>query len=249
MTALCLTIFGCKLKPTYKATEVDSDLKKMVAHDYHMNVETRRSGNNLQTFFWRVGLLRAGQLEMQPEAAEALERVLLCATRITLSTDAPLQFLEVKMADGLTGATVTLWRFVPDIRDSMYTRLAEDEYVNRLVVEFDAEDVDRQSEWKEVKWDPPITMSQFLAKQVILRVKRQSPVGLQVHEDVSQPSQLVVVLDNWPAIERQGMRQEEKVTDLLEKTARIVVKNYRYTGFREIVLKNHNGVPLKSWAL
>ena len=244
-------IVGCKSwkTPTYKASQVAQSLRKMCAHDYKMTVETRHVGNNLQAFFWRVGLLRSGQLEMQPEAAESLERVLLCATRISLSTDAPLQFLQVKMMDALTGATVTLWRFVPDIRDSMYTRLPEDEYINRLVVEFDTSVAEKHREWKEVHWDPPMTMPEFLAKQVVLRVKRQSPLGLQAHEDISNPAKLIVVLDNWSSIEKQGTKQQQKVTDLVEKTAKKVMSGYRYKGFREFELKDPRGLALKSWAL
>jgi len=54
------------------------------------------------------------------------------------STDASLDFIEVKMADVLTGSTITLWRYVPDIRDSMYQRIGDTEYFNRLVIEVDA---------------------------------------------------------------------------------------------------------------
>ena len=75
---------------------------------------------------------------MRKEAADTLEHVFLCATRIALSTDASLDFIEVKMADVLTGATITLWRYVPDIRDSMYQRIGDTEYFNRLVIEVDA---------------------------------------------------------------------------------------------------------------
>src|SRR4029077_12058313 len=145
-----------RVQRTYRASQIAADLKSMTVHDYGINIEARRAGNTLQAFFWRVGVLKPGQLEMRMEAAEALERVLLCSTRISLSTDAPLQFLEVKMVDALTGGTVTLWRFVPDIRDSMYTRLAEDEYSNRLVVDFNTDGDDRQKDWKEIQWNPPI---------------------------------------------------------------------------------------------
>jgi hypothetical protein len=250
--AFCLLTFSlasCKWKhgPTYPSATIASDLKKMLAKDYSLNVETRKAGGTLQTSFWRVGLLKPGQLEMQPEAAEALERVLLCATRVSLSTDAQLQFLQVKMADALTGATVTLWRFVPDIKDSMYTRLPEDEYINRLVIEFDP-DRDPKREWKENNWDKPITMAEFLAKQVVLRIKRQSGVGLQAHEDLSKPATLTVVVDNWDSLETQG-GQPKKVQELVEKTARKVMKGYRYTGFHEFVLKNQQGLALKSWTL
>src|SRR6266480_1770964 len=103
--AFCIGLSSCnwRLKATYKSDRVASDLKKMCSKDYGLNVETRRVGNTLQAFFLRVGLLKSGQLEMRPEGAEDLERVLLCATRISLSTDAPLQFLEVKVIDALTG--------------------------------------------------------------------------------------------------------------------------------------------------
>jgi hypothetical protein len=244
-----LAVAGCKIQPTYKAENLASDLKKMIEHDYGMGVETRHEGGTLQTFFWRVGMLKPGQTELHPEAAEALQRVLLCATRVSLSTDAKLQFVEVKLADALTGATVTIWRFVPDIRDSMYTRIADEEYLNRLVVEF-KNDLDLQpKEWKDAQWDPPMTLPAFLAKQVVLRAKRQSAVGLQAHEDITDPSQLVVVFENWPTIEKEGAQQRSVVTDLVEKTARTVVKGYRFTGFRELVLKDQAGIAVGRFAL
>jgi len=248
-----VVIAGCKWtpKPTYPANRIAGDLKAMCAHDYKLSVETRHVGQNLQAYLWRVGVLRNGQLDMQQSAAEALERVLLCATRISLSTDAPLQFLQVKMMDALTGSTVTLWRYVPDIRDSMYSRIAEDEYINRLVIDFDPKVNNPKKEWREIHWDPPITMGEFLAKQVVLRVKRVSSGNLnsanvQAHEDVSSPSTLVVVMDNWDTIEKQGLRQQEKMTDLVEQTAKAVIKGYRYTGFRELVVKDALGVALRS---
>src|SRR3954462_7549633 len=71
-------LMSCKsLKhPTYKSEFVAQEMRKLCLHDYKMTVEARRDGNTLQAFFWRVGLLRPGELEMQPEAAESLERVL-----------------------------------------------------------------------------------------------------------------------------------------------------------------------------
>jgi hypothetical protein len=74
-------------------------------------------------------------------------------------------------------------------------------------------------------------------------------LGLQAHEDLSQPSTLVLVMDNWSVVKKQGMKQEEKVTDLVEQTAKTVVAGYRYKGFREFVLQDSKGIALKSWAL
>ena len=236
---------ACQFRPSYPSDKTAGALKKMCSKNYGLSVEARRAGDSLQAFIWRVGMMRAGQAEMRPEAAEAFERALLCATRIRLSTDDPLKFLEIKMVDALTGATVSLFRFVPDIKDSMYSRFAEEEYFSRLVLEFETRRDDRKKEWKEVDWDPPMTMQKFLAKQVVSRLKRRGPLGLQAHEDLSRPQTLTVVLDNWNVIEKQGARQKQDVTDLMEQTARKVVHGYRYTGFREFVLQNQQGLALK----
>lgn len=238
-----------KIKPTFPGNQVASALKLMCSNDYRLSIEARRQGDNLQAFFWKVGLLKPGHTEMKSEAAEALERVLLCATRISLSTDAPLRFIEVKMADVLTGSSVALWRYVPDIRDSMYTRMGTEEYINRLVVEVNAQPSAKDRMDGTIHWDVPITMAEFLAKQVVLRAKRQSPVSLQAHEDLSHPQTLVVVVENWPMIEKEGAQQKKKVTDLVENMAKTVVRGYQFQGFRNVILQDSRGLALRSWAL
>ncbi len=236
------------LRASFPSNQVAAALKRMCSKEYQMTVETRREGNVLQVFFWRFRLLKGDGMEMRRDAAEALERVLLCATRVALSTDAPLQFVEVKMEDALTGATVTLWRYVPDIRDSMYARMGEDEYINRLVLEVNT-DGHRELSGRTPRWDVPLTMSEFLAKQVVLRTKRQSPLGLLVHEDLSQPSTLVVVIDNWQSIEEQGTQQKSKIPDFVEKISKDVLHAYRFHGFEGVILQDDRGAALRSWKL
>jgi len=241
---------SCKFKtrPTFPAARLAQDLKAMCLHDYKMNVDVRLDGNTLQTFFWTVGLVSQQTGEMSPDAEESLERVVLCATRLALSTDAPLQFIEVKTADVLTGATVTLWRYVPDLEDSMHNRMGEEEFLNRLVLDVDPEGA-RPTSSESSPWDSPISLPRFIAKQVVQRAKRQSPVGLQAHEDLSKPSTLTFVIDNWPSIEEQGVKQKETVTGLVEKTAKTVVKDYSYKGFHGLVLQDARGSMLGRWSL
>jgi hypothetical protein len=241
--SLSLVFPGCnwKIKPTYRDKKIASDIEQMCFKEYRLSVRAHREGNTLEAYLWRVGLLQPGRTEMMPEAADALERVLLCATRIALSTDARLQFVEVKMSDVLSGASVTLWRYVPDIRDSMYTRMAEEEYINRLVME--VKPGTGNVSILTPQWDPPLTMDEFLAKQVILRAKRSSPVSIVAHEDLSVPQTLVIVMDNWPAIEKEG--DPEKVTGILEMSARAVLRGYHYPGFQNIIIQNSSGEAVR----
>jgi hypothetical protein len=241
-------VTAVKIRPTYPAGQVADGLKRLCKEEYHLSLQARRQGNTLQALLWHGGVLKRSQLEIKPEAAESLERILLCATRIALSTDAPLDFIEVKVADIVTGASITLWRYVPDIRDSMYTRIAEEEYFNRLVIEIYAppkEGVEEQT----LRWDRPITFREFLAKQIVFRAKRLSPVSLQAHEDLSEPASLVVVIDNWASVAKAGAKEKEDVPDLVAKAARTVIHGYRFSGFRDIVLRDGRGTRLGKWTL
>jgi hypothetical protein len=247
---LCLALGACKfnMKPSFPAETIAADLRLMCQKDYKLTVEARHQGTSLQAFFWTVGLMTAGQGDLSPKAAESLERVLLCATRIALSTDAALKFVEVRMADVLTGATITVWRYVPDIHDSMRSRFGDEEYMNRLVLEVTAEP-EHLSDPQNAQFQPPLTLAQFLAKQVVLRAKRQSPVGLQAHEDLSTPQMLTVVIDNWPLIEQEGPESRQTVENLVQKAARQVLSGYRFKEFQGVVMKDAGGAPLGRWAL
>jgi hypothetical protein len=260
---LALTMPACrwKMHSSYPANQIADNLRHMCSKDYRLSVETRHQGDALQAMAWKVGLFGAQAHDLQgmsKEAADTLDHVLLCATRIALSTDASLDFIEVKIADAVTGATVTLWRYVPDIRDSMYERIGDTEYFSRLVIEIDPGNTDRSddkstkgqiSRTTDLQWDKPITMSEFLAKQIILRARHDGGETFQAHADLSQPATLGVVIDNWSAIEEEGPEHVAKVTDMVHKSAQTVLKGYRFNGFRGLTLRDSQGVALNSWTL
>jgi hypothetical protein len=250
---LLLAAAGCKMifRPTYPSSKVAESVKELCAKD-RITVEASKQKDNLQIFLWRVGVFQPDSQELKSDAADALDKVLAVASRVSLSTDAKIKFISIRMTDVLTGDDIRLWRYVQDVRDNMFfQRMPMDEYVNRLVFEYktgtnDEKSLPNENRWREIVWDPPITMSEFVARQIVVRAKRES--GLQAHVDLSLPSTLILVMDNWDTIQKQGERQQEKVTDLVEQTAKTVVRGYRYTGFREFVLKDALGVKLKSGA-
>jgi hypothetical protein len=92
-----------------------------------------------------------------------------------------------------------------------------------------------------------LTLDEFLAKQVILRAKRSSPVSLVAHEDLSQPHTLVIVVDNWSSIEKNG--DPEKVTGLVEMAAKTVLNGYHYPGFESLVIQNKQGGAVRRTTL
>jgi len=243
-----------KMKPTFPANHIVDGLVQMCAKDYKMPVEARHEEKTLQMFVQRAGLFTGQTYDLQgmsKSAEDTMEHSLLCATRIALSTDASLDFIEVKIADVLTGATVTLWRYVPDIRDSMYERIGDTEYFSRLVIEIDTDkaNVGPHHGANSLHWDKPITMSEFLAKQIILRARRDGGEALQAHADLSQPATLGVIIDNWSALQEEGPDRAAKMADVVHRAAQTVLKGYRFQGFHGLTLRDSQGVALNSWPL
>lgn len=254
--AVLLLSAGCKLKPTYPEAMIASALRHICASEYKLNVETRHAGRSLQAYVYKTALFR-GESEdlhgMTPDALKSLQDVLLSSTRIALSTDSKLDFIEIKLADVLTGASLTTWRYVPDITDSIRQRFGEMEYFSRLVVEVksgvSAKDAARQKlALGQVRWDAPMTLSEFIAKQVIMRAKRDGAERLRAHIDLSNPSTLGVVIENWSSVKREGEEEATKMADAVRKTAQSVIKGYRFAGFRDMVLLDGRGIALQRWA-
>lgn len=260
----CLLMVGLsschwKMKPTFPASQIAENLRKMCRQDYKLSVESRHAGQTLQAVVWKVGLFNGKDFALQgmrKEAADTLDHVFLCATRIALSTDASLDFIEVKVADVLTGSSITLWRYVPDIRDSMYQRIGDTEYFNRLVIDVDAGLPLRQGRRSGstavtagTSWDKPMTLAEFLARQIISRARKEGGETLRAHADLSEPATLGVVIDNWSSIEDEGPEHAAKVTDSVYKSAQEVLKGYRFNGFRGLILRDSEGAALGSWTL
>ncbi len=252
LLALALPACRWKLRPTFPASRIAASLRRMCSTDYKLSVEARLEKKVLQALVWKVGLFKGESHELQGlnrDALDAIDHVLLCATRIALSTDAPLDFIEVKIADVLSGSTVTLWRYVPDIRDSMYQRIGDTEYFNRLVIEIHPGPEGEVPRKLDQPWDRPVTMAEFLAKQIISRARRNGADTLEAHADLTEPATLDVVIDNWSSIKEEGPESAKKVTDLVHKSAEKVIQGYRFHGFHGMILRDNEGVALKSWSL
>lgn len=234
------------LAPTYPKATLVEDLKKMCSKEYRLDVQARVKDGSLQVFYWQPGLMNTDG-EVRASAADAVNNVFVCATRAALSTDAKLDFIEVKVVDIVTGSSLTLWRNIRDIHRYFQDSISAGEYLNRLVVDFNS-DAAQASDGRIVKWSAPLTMAQFLAKQAISRARKDNPM-LQAHEDLSDPAKLVVVIDNWSTFVEAGQNHSTQAADGVEKTVNSVIKRYRFDGFNGVVLQDPRGMALRSWRL
>ncbi len=251
-----IALSACRIKATYPASRLAISLRNICAKEYKLDIETRQTERSLQAHVWKIGLFRGDTEDLQGmsrESMKSLQDVLLSATRIALSTDADLDFIEIRVADVLTGASMTIWRYVPDIKDSMAQRYGEMEYFSRLVVDVKPGDkvtkaADKKLLLGQIRWEQPISLAEFLAKQVLMRARREGAERLLAHVDLSEPSTLGVVIENWAALKEDEPEEAVKMTDAVHRSAQKVIQGYGFNGFRNLVVRDGRGTALQRWA-
>jgi len=234
------TLAGCKkiFGPTYPGAKIAESVVEISATDYKRMVEARRIGQSLQIMTTYTGEVESALTGIDKGAADVLDDVLQAATRVTLSTDKPPEFVEVFLRNPLTGATFGIWRYVDDMKRFMHTGLPTMESMERMVLVHD--------EVEDGRWPRPVSFPEFLARQVVQRVKRQA--GVEAREDLSEPDTLGIVLEGWPATSDAAAR--DLAIEAVGQSTKTVLQSYRLNGFRGIVLKDGStGTLLRRWAL
>jgi hypothetical protein len=133
-----------------------------------VDVEARLVGKTLYLSCSVEGLIGL-DLNFQKEALETLEGVMLSGTRASLSTDAKVDFLIVKVKDARLGSVITLIRYVPDIKGLLYMRYSRSDFEDRLVIETDG----AQDPTTAAETPREISLPEFMARLISSRLHRQ----------------------------------------------------------------------------
>lgn len=242
-----LGLAGCKkmFGPSFPGEKLAESVVQLCVKEYkRQDVSARREGGSLQVLTPFEGEVESDLSGLDKAASDLLDDLLQAATRVVLSTDDPPEFVEVILRNPVTGATFSIWRYVGDVRRFMFTELPTLESVERMVM------VREEGFAGEVPegllWPRPVTMPEFLGRQLAQRLKRHA--GVEAREDLSTPGELGIVVENWDDLPKLGKAQES-VLRWLQDSSRTVLGSYRYGGFQGVVLLNGRGVTLSRWSL
>ncbi len=123
---------GCG--PTYPREIVDKAIIQLCREEYDVEVKVEIAGNTVGVYI-PIENLFDPTLNISQEAAEKINDVILSVSRVTLSTDAPLDFYIVIAQDPmLAEIEVVLIRYVKDIKMLHYSRISRGEFSSRLII-------------------------------------------------------------------------------------------------------------------
>ncbi len=124
---------GCG--PSYPKDIVDEALIQMCREEYDTDIKVRIIDSTVGIYLPVRGLLDA-TLNISEEAAETINDVMLSASRVTLSTDAPLDFYILIAQDPLLPEIeVVLIRYVGDLKMLHYSGISRGEFGKRMIID------------------------------------------------------------------------------------------------------------------
>jgi len=133
LMAYVLSQAGCA--PTYPKEIVDEAIIQLCREEYNVEVKVKIVGKSIAVYIPIENLFNA-MLTISEESADKINSVLLSASRVTLSTDAPLDFYIVIAQDPmLPEIEVILIRYVYDIKMLHYEQISRGEFSKRMLVE------------------------------------------------------------------------------------------------------------------
>ena len=153
---------------TFPADRLPEAVRELCLKEQKVQVDARLLGKTLFLSCDLDGLIGL-DLDFRKEALETLEGVMLSGTRASLSTDAPVDFLYMRVRDPRLGSTITLLRYIPDIKGLIYMRYSRADFEDRLVLETDGEDPAGGA----LETPHDITLSEFIARLISSRLHRQ----------------------------------------------------------------------------
>ncbi len=123
---------GCS--PTYPKEMLDKAIIQLCREEYNTEVKVKIIGNTVGVYLPIEGLFDQS-LSISEESSVKINDVILSVSRVTLSTDAELNFYIVIAQDpALPEIEVVLIRYVNDLKKLHFSQISRGEFANRMIV-------------------------------------------------------------------------------------------------------------------
>lgn len=163
---------GCGPKYTYPASTVPKSIEGICQKEDRLFVEARVVGKTVGVLLYTNDLIDA-KGQVPKEVHEKMGKVMQVATRVSLSTDLPLDFVKVTLRDVKSDNELSITRALDDIKRANADAIGIEESINRTLF--------GQSKYKrpdsgQIATRPPFVLEEvrlesFLAEQIVQRIR------------------------------------------------------------------------------
>lgn len=129
-----LVLNGCDT-PTYPKQEIEQRVINMVKKEYGYDIRARIVGKTLGLYF-PITQIFSHDMSFTDAFQERLQDIFLSAARVTLSTDADVQFFVTKYTDDFKGIEISMARSVDDTKRLLLNNISRYDYAERTVIDY-----------------------------------------------------------------------------------------------------------------
>jgi len=169
LLAFTFYLSGCGPKYSYPADSVPKAIETISLNEYKMDVKARVVGKTVGAFV-TLDTLTDEKGQVPKEVHEAMGKILQVVTRVSLSTDLPVDFCTVVLRDKKQGNELVVTRSLDDIRRATADAIGIEESINRTLF--------GQARQEAKTADPgdafaleEMTKEKFLAEQMVQRIR------------------------------------------------------------------------------
>lgn len=174
--ALLIALSGCG--PTYPKANLEKSMVDLCKREYNIDVKVDIVGRTLAIFIPLPSLLDV-TFGMNEKAQEMIQNVLLSSSRITLSTDADIQFYCIIAQDvKLPELQVIIIKYIEDVKRAFYFDISRDEYFKRTIFDLNINPQSKKEQnikeiFRKYRLDPE------WEDQILEEFFRSSPIGIK----------------------------------------------------------------------
>ena len=255
--SLSLSLFGCK--PSYSKDNLTEQLVLLCAKESKKEVQSYLIGNTLYTILEMKDALNS-DLRLSEDTLDAIQNVMMCANRVSLSTDEDLKFFVVIIFDSTKNIEIIFSQYVEDVRRWMLGNISRNDFYSRSLTDIKVKPKG-YSPKKEILNE--ITIPEFIGRQVVLQVKREMEENILIQvlinfehmdwafkEDENGPyfEYTVFRIEKNDKVADKGLGADESmgVVDLITQKHDEVSKKYQFTNYKGIVIKTDDGKQIFS---
>ncbi len=244
MCALFLT-HGCSSKPTYPKENLTNAVQGLLTQeavtgsvrviDHTLAVHVELPGTIIQV---------NQQIGLGPAVEPTLQKILGALHRVVLSTDADIRFYVILLSDpSVSGAYVTIVRYVDDIKQAYASRIGIGEIFSRTI--FDVHRTNQGPMSLEQLVPTDIRLEDFLSRQLAQRIQQSLTAELQTGglatvgqcEGNFQNGEFVFTLNVLPFLNQTvDEATMQKAFQISTSTIVHILATYRFKAFESIRL-------------
>ncbi|MFC1546549.1 hypothetical protein ACFL4O_02400 [bacterium] len=234
---------GCKA--SYSKEKLTESICKLCEKEIGSKIECALKGKTLYTLLYLTDLLNK-DMKLSEKTVDIIQSVLLSVNRVTLSTDAEIDFFVVIIADKSSGVEIVFTQYIDDLRRWILSNISRSDFFSRSLTDITIKEKDRIIDLDIM---PEISLPDFMTKLVVSLIKKdfEQNMILQILMNVAKIEASfkegyfnynIHKLD--PSSKLLLEKPDDKYPDILSKikeTHDKVKNKYKFTEFKGFLIK------------